>query len=254
MRTRVLLACLAFAIVAAPVSAADAQRHFAVLSLIGDALTVVTYEGATGTHLDRNQHQSLPVKDPVFDQAALFAVDDALKLRAPGATVQLLGAAPSMYEHEERFFKGSTAVLPPELRKGMAGATHLILITKHRDEARLKTAQGAIGAGSIEGLGFYIDKVIWMTRSDTGESAQGMLGPFVYIKASLIDLQSSSVLSQRQITASTTLSAGRAEKGINPWDALPAAKKVEILRNIINEELTRVVPELLAGLKAGEAK
>lgn len=54
------------------------QRKYAVLSLIGDSLTVVTYRPSTGSHLDQNVQQTVVLPDAIFDQAALLAVDEAL--------------------------------------------------------------------------------------------------------------------------------------------------------------------------------
>ena len=38
------------------------------------------------------------------------------------------------------------------------GFTHLLLLTRHRGEGRIRTADGTIGIGRLEGLGFYVDR------------------------------------------------------------------------------------------------
>jgi len=127
------LAC--FFAVSLEVSAQPAARVFAVVSLIGDNLDVVTHQPATGTVADRNVHDLIPVKDLAFDKFAILAVEDAVKLSQPGAQVKLFApTAPELFREQERFFVDRKAALPADLLAGLqkAAATHLLMITKFR--------------------------------------------------------------------------------------------------------------------------
>ena len=49
---------------------AHAAPSYAVLSLVGDKLDVVTYQMATGSKLDANSHNALALPQDEFDLAA----------------------------------------------------------------------------------------------------------------------------------------------------------------------------------------
>jgi len=85
-----------------------------------------------------------------------------------------------------------------------------------------------------------------MRRSDTRERGIGFLAPFVYIRLSLVDLKAAVVVREQVVTASATLSAAQAKNGFDPWDALNPAQKVETLGRMIEREVARVVPALIA--------
>ncbi len=230
---------------AAPASA----RNYAVVSLMGDKLNLVGHRMSTGSHLDRNSHESFAVSGGVFDQAAMVAAHEGLKRADADATVHVFaaGSGGELFDNQGRFFDGAKVSLPPVLATPLDqdGATHLLLITKHRGEARLKTADGnSLGSGKLEGVGFYIDRTKRMRRSDTGEASSGFLAPFVYIKLCLIDLKTSTVLHEQSVIASSTLSTARAKEGMDPWDVLSATEKVDTLRGMIHDEVSRVATEL----------
>ena len=83
----------------------------------------------------------------------------------------------------------------------------------------------------VAGPGYYVDRDLWISRSDTGERAQGFLAPFVYIRVSLIDLATSAILRHELITESLVLSAARSKQGDDPWGVLSAEEKVAQLRH-----------------------
>src|SRR5690606_25492709 len=113
--------------------------------------------------LDRNKRTYLPMGGSMrVDAEALFAAEDAIKRAKPGASVVLLGAKdPALYAAQAEFLDRGDGVqkLLPVVRKAVSGtgATRLVLIVKHRDDARLRIEGGHIGAGKLEGLGFYLD-------------------------------------------------------------------------------------------------
>jgi hypothetical protein len=228
-------------------SRADGTRTYVALSLIGDRLDIVTHRPQTGSNLDKNEHAALPLTDTLFDAAALKAVAESVEKSQSKASVVLLAASsPKLYARQEGLFDGSRLVIPDDIRAALAKekATHLILLTKHRGEANLQSANGLFGSGKLEGLGFYIDSQHYFRRTDTGELAQGCLAPFVYIRLSLVDLQTFEVMKTEVVTKTATLSAARSSD-MNPWNALTQKQKVEMLLEMLGDEVSRVVPTLV---------
>lgn len=149
-------------------------RKYAVLSLIGDALNVVIYQLTTGSNNDTNRHESIPFPDAPFDKAALLAADAALRRSDAKASVVLLTpSSKALCQEQERLFSGSQAILPDDVAAALkaAGATHLVLLTKYRGDAHLAAERTNLGTGKLEGLGFYVDRVLRLKRADTGEEA-----------------------------------------------------------------------------------
>lgn len=254
-RRALLLTAMPLLLTAGTAAAADGVaatgRRYSVMSLVGDRLDVVTYRLAAGTNRDANVHNPVALEGGVFDKAALLSVERALARTDRTAAVQLLAvAAPEAFERQNRFFEGGKATLPPSIdaaaRSG--GSTHLVLVTKYRHEANLQLADSKTGSGMLEGLGFYIDRAARMIESGSGQHSIGFLAPFAYIKLTLIDLQTSTVVRQLSGAASTTFAASRAKQGADPWDALEPAEKIDVLRRLLTEEVERLIPELVAGL------
>lgn len=229
---------------------ADKPRSYAVVSLIGNELSVVGYDASVGSYLDRNRRTAIPIPDATFDRSALIVASESLKQIDGNAQVALFAPkAPELFEQHERFFEGAKAMLPgsigEELKK--AGMTHLVLFTKHRADARLLLADSTnAGTGKLEGLGFFVDRMLLTHDANTGEQAQGTLAPYVYVKLSLVDLASASVLQAQPMTVSRIVAARQAQRVSEPWDALSAAEKVSVLREMLERETRRVMPALLA--------
>ena len=236
------LACLAV------LNAGAEERKYAVMSLIGDGLLIVYRDISTGTNLDKNSRNFAPFNNPALDNATLLAIDEAIQRSDRQATTILLGGRPALFALQSRGLDqdgdGLTPVLP-EIRPiaQKAGATHLIIVTKHRDEARIRMFDGTSGAGRIEGLGFYLDQNALMQNKKTGEGTQGYIAPFAYFALSLVDLADGKVLSRELVRESFALVS---QKAAVPWNALTAERKAQVLLDIIRRETQRAVPLLLA--------
>jgi hypothetical protein len=223
-------------------------RKYAVISLIGDSLTVVTYRPGTGSQLDRNVRETIALPDAGFDHATLLAAGEALKGAEPSGSVSLL-QLPSvgLGTDQRRLLDGQQFAPPEELTVALKkeGATHLLLITKHRAEANLQTSHSKTGSGMLEGLGYYIDRQLRMQRSDTGEVGIGFLAPYAYFKVSLIDLASSTVLKQHAVVATTTVSSARNSEGVDPWGALSPTQKITTLLGLVKREMPIAVTDVV---------
>jgi len=244
---RPLLAAIAGLTLAA---AADAAPSYAVLSLVGDKLDIVTYQPVTGSQLDSNSHTTLAMPQDELDIAALRSINRSLKAAAPDAQVALLAASTAAdFEGQERMFGGNHVTLPPEIDAAVhrEGVATLVLVTKHQGEAHLQAWNDKLGSGRIGGLGFYVDGNKWLRNRDTNLSSQGYVAPFVYVDVALVDVASGMVTRHTTIEAGRVVDSTRGTEGGNAWEALSAAQKVAMLTNLLTEQLRAAMPPLLAG-------
>ena len=246
-----LLSILALAL---PALASNAQavsppaNTFAVLSLVGDKLDAVTYQPQIGTLLDANTHQAMPMTVDILDTAALRAANKALRAALPGTDVALLAAStPDMFVDGARFFSGNKVKLPADIETAVAQekASKLVLITKHRAEARLAVNSGFIGNGKIEGLGFYVDSVHRLEDADNAERTVGFLSPFVYVDVTLVDVASHTVVRRMTVTASRIFVPGKTAKADAVWDTLDGKAKIATLSQLLSDNLATVIPQLV---------
>lgn len=226
----------------------SARRKYAVLSLIGDSLSVVAYSPVTGHIVDPNRHETIPLADANFDHTVLLAASQALQIAEPATEAALLlPSSPTAYLEQRKLLNDQRFYAPEWLDQALKGvsATHLLLFTKLRAEARLQIQGSKVGSGHLEGLGYYVDRYLPLRRSDTGERGVGFLAPYAYFQISLIELSTSTILGRQLVTASTTFSAARNKEGLSPWDSLSASQKVTALDEMIKREVANAVPLLV---------
>lgn len=241
----VALLCAAFA------GGAGAEtRRYAVLSLVGDELTIVQREMSTGSRLDRNAQLKVPLGRASLDRAMLLAVDEAVRKAEPAARPVLLAPRdPGLFSLAERAGDGNgTAAVLDAVRPIAAGAraTHLILVTKHRHRAMLRLPDGHVGDGTLEGLGFYLDG-----GSDTrgssammNDSERGFISPYAYFKVALVEVASGRVVAQDYVVGSQAHLVKAGSIG-SAWGAMGDEQKDAELTRLIRDEAARVVPALL---------
>lgn len=228
-----------------PAAGSTSPRRIAVLSLIGDSLGIVEYRGQTESRV-ATRTEEVPLPDPVMDKAALLAAGDSLAKRPGPVTVSYVLPTASLYSAGRDLLDGNRFVATPELDAALKArqASHLVLITKHRDDARLRLERHSTGSGKLEGIGYYVDRSFRVSRADNRATGIGFLAPYVYIRVSLVDLSTSSVVGDQAATHSTTYSAARAENSAHPWDVLTPGQKIDRLRSMIREAVLEAVPKL----------
>ena len=223
------------------------DRRYAVLSLAADKLLIAQYNLTTGSRLDRNARQFVPLADDSLDRAILRSVDQAVRRFAPGAKPELLATAdPALRALADAGMESRNvdALIPLVRAQVPAGsATHLILVTKHRAEGRTRFASSTGGTGAFEGLGFYIDRVKRVRNTRTGEVTTGYIAPFAYLRFTLVDLGTGTVVKTREETLSTVTASQAAD---TPWEALTGAQKVGFLQSLARQAAGEAIPELLA--------
>lgn len=230
-------------------SAAEAERRYAVLSLIGDSLTLVTHRPAVGTRVDPNIRDTVALSDTVFDDTVLLASDRVLRSAAPRSTSTLLATSgPAAYAESRGWIKEQKFAAPKWLAEALKAerATHLLLVTKYRAEARFQFVGKMEGVGWLEGLGYYIDRLMTTLRADTGAQGVGYLAPYAYFGIALIDLSSSTLVKEHRATATRPISAADSKEGFTPWDVLSNAEKVDVLKQLIDAEIERSLPALVS--------
>src|SRR5262245_30661033 len=101
------------------------------------------------------------------------------------------------------------------------------------------------------GLGFYIDQQTRMTSSEATkmETGRGFLSLFANFQLVLINVQSSAIEAHENVAVATVRAASRAEDK-NPWNALSADQKIQVLQELMKREIERVVPTFLGSPKS----
>lgn len=227
-----------------------APAKIAIVSLIGDTMTIDTYRRRVGTGVDFNHQEQITVGSPVFDHAALAAAADAVAKALPGASVAPLAvpAAGSAFDPAGLVEDGELVPSNPlvaALQRG--GYSHLLAITRHRGIARLQLADITVGSGYLRGIGFYIDPYLGTKAADSLRTARGFVAPYVYIKLLLVELSAPgpALRGERAITASVTRSGAGNDPALDPWESMTAEEKVSTLKDLLNEQIDASVPLLL---------
>ncbi len=230
---------------AAPIAA------LGVFSLLGDGLQITLPSDVTDSRLDRNLRESLPTKGIGFDQEALRVVTDFMSRQRPAAKMQMFRATTPMSLPDQRTLAdGATrAELPSWIVQAIqqANLSHLLLITRHRGDAAFPVSDGfTLGKGMVEGIGFYLDAVSEVKNVQTGMNSQGFLGAYAMIRVQLMEVASGNIIGSQDIREGRTY-AGRIDtEAANVWNALSPTEKVEALRGLVKDGMSRVLPMVMA--------
>jgi hypothetical protein len=213
-----------------------------VLSLIGDKMTVVVHDATTGSSLDKNRHNEIPVPADTFDDAAVLAVGQEIQNIAPQSATALFSSNDAeLYRLQERLFEpqDQPKALRESLKKLLQGkrATHLILITKYRGDTHLRLDDGYIGNGKLSGIGFYRPVSAHAQYRDR-QRALASLRPSP-ISASLVDTETMSVIRE-----TTTRESGMASTAVRRG-GLNSSAKVQALEQVIRQAVAGAMPNVL---------
>lgn len=246
----VALAC-AFAGMACGSAAAATppDARFAVLSLVGDKVSIVIRQDSVGSSLDRNSRQDIAIKGQALDRSAIQAIDAAMARRGVPEPVLLLSRDEGLYAAQEKLFEsgGDAAEAVQALKELLAQskATHLLLLTKHRADAGFETLNGRVGRGKIAGLGFYVDNEQGFHNDATGRDIEGYFAPFAYVKLRLIDARSLKVLAEAAELESRVVSTASSATSQQAWSTMSTAEKLSELDAMLQRAATRAVEQVL---------
>ncbi len=240
----------ALLLIAASLACGAAEpRRYAVLSLIGDRLFLSQHIPAAGERAEDNLRQDVHLEDATLEKTSLAAVDEALKRANPQSKPVLLFAQDGrIYTAQDRVLdEGGNSLHMLDYVRGLLmgqDVTHLILVTKLRQPARIQLARSVVGSGTLEGLGYYIEPT--PPPDAKGQpTGVGFIAPFAYFKVTLVDLATSTIVKEERVTASNAPADAQFSTGSNPWASLPAERKVQLLQGMIRAEMARIIPRIV---------
>jgi hypothetical protein len=246
---------LAGAVGLAAAGLAGAQsRRFAALSLVGDKIEIIGARPEIGSRISQNRRRWADDAENTMDRYVLQAVERTVRAQDGSATLAMLALPGSaLYDRPERAFDGRQVALPGKVVDALIDGrvSHLLLLTKVRDSARVPLYDTTAGVGSVHGIGFYIDPDLRLImRSDgatAGHSADGVLAPFVYVRLSLVDVQSGEVVREELVREMRSYATASNPKAEGPWDVLSAEEKLDVLRKMIDQSIGEATARLLRG-------
>jgi hypothetical protein len=223
---------------------------FAIYSQVAREISVTSYQASTGSRLDGNTRQRIPIPEGTLDVVAVVSAGQAVRKVIPVAGIWMVAPTDEdLFDSLQSAGEGTRVEFPSDMTAAMReqGSTHLLLLTRYRATATLQQRDGREGAGQLDGLGYYVDYVTPIVRAETNETGRGFLAPYAHFRATLVDVATQRVLRTRTTTFGWVISGARAfEKGSgNPWDAMTAVEKITTLRDIFRKEVERMVPELV---------
>ena len=229
----------------------DPANTFAILSLLGDRMTIVSHVVQTGTNFGSERHNVVKLTTPAFDHAALEAAESAVKAVVPDAkTVLLLARDPAVYDSQSEMIEADQPVtaLLPRIRPLLEGthAERLVLLTKVRYDAEVIIRTGNIAFGKLDGLGFYVDTNRPMANVKTGDTYRGFVAPYAYFRVSILDPAANRIVSEQVVHASTTLAS---HAGVGTWEEITPQEKMNGLQALLSQHVTRSVVLALRAAK-----
>lgn len=247
----VLLSTLSLVLAGAS-QAQAAPRSYAVMSLIGNSISLSQFKPETGSRLEDDGRSIFPIQDTVFDNAAVQSANSIIKKLEPGAqTHMMLTQDQGLYKAQNDMFESVGANKDNrEFLKSLLkarGVTHLVLITKYRAEAEFKLVDSYTGHGRVEGLGFYIDDTLETRDTGTLNTANGIIAPFAYVKLRLIDATTLDVIREKYVRESQVVAnASATANGRYTWDILTGKQKIDYIEHLLTKAMDDTVPQLLA--------
>jgi hypothetical protein len=245
----------ALALIAALLPAAalaqTGPRSYAVISEISREVQAIVYvPKGTGTMIDKQQREALGVPAGTMDKLALLAVQHSLKTSAPDVKPWLLAPADTdFFERGLEPIAGRSVKMPADLADAFKDnkTTHLLLLTRHKALAQFRFEDAVDGDTTLEGIGFFVDRFTRVNNRVTSTSGIGFLAPFVYFRASLIEVATGKVLKSETARATRIYAAGDAPgQAAVPWQTLTPEQKMTTLREMLEGEVKRIVPLLVA--------
>lgn len=253
------IVCLLF-LAAAPVLAQtppSAKPVYAILSLVGDRLDIVVREIQIGTRINANRRESHEIPGSVFDDVAVAAAAKSVRAAQPGAEVSHLNTrSPVLFAKHRELFDVSQGVMgmPDAIREALKGqgATHLVLITKHREDALFRfNNRESEGAGTLEGLGFYLDTTVetYNYNAKTGDrskSGVGFIAPYAFVTVQVAEFPSAKVLGRKSVADYQMVGSGNSETDVSqPWQAMTAAQKARAVARVVESSVAKAADEVL---------
>ena len=246
MRAAFLFAAV---VATAPCLAAEpSARTYAVLSLVGDRY-MVAGQNVDAVRPSPDAFAELPAG--AVDTAATLAIEDALREAEPASKTVLLRARGADFfslQSDVLDKGGAVQDLYRSLRSrlGELPATHLILLTKLRQEPSFRGTftcdRGTPCVGRVEGVGVYAATRVELRAPETDEWVYAFLAPFAYVRLSLFDLRTGDLVAQEIVTEARIFAAAPDK---DPKDVLTAQEKVAAMQGVVVSGVRSAIPKLI---------
>ncbi len=243
----------AAALVVPMAAQAQEQRRVAIVSALGDSITVVQSEPTTGSHFkDRRVEDVFPVPEGIFDVYALGQLQQGLS-GANALLIPLKLKSASVLGDTDKLVDAGRWVGSDMLNQALKElkATHLVLLRPLRAPARVQMAQNTMGQGQLRGLGFYLDRNTFVrAESEAIAARRGFLAPYVYAELSVIDVAQGTVTGSAPIRFAESMTTNSVDGAGDAWDLLTTKQKIETLQESIRDEVAKQLPKVAGGLGA----
>lgn len=244
-----LLAAMAAASSAHAQSPAQAVQTYGVFVMVGDGLEMVVASPPAASRVDRGGRENQLIPGSGFDRAAMLAARDALRRAQPIAFQHIYRASATLDADQQRevLATAQRGEWLPWMQTAIERdrVTRMVLVTRERGDAYLRTKTGDLGTGSVDGVGYYVDRHTPVIAED-GRSLIGFLAPFVYLRVTEFDIATRRELRSESIRATATLGISDRVAGRDPWDAQTNVQKIETLRAMLREHVEGAVYRLVA--------
>lgn len=235
--------------VAAPAQA-QSPRSYAVVSQLAKDIGIVIAQPAIGSRLGNNAVTRNPIPQGLLDKFVLNTTRAVLAQEAQGSRVFLVAPLDTdLFDDLQSVKEGSRVNVPADAAEAFKsqGSTHLIVFSKHRSEASIRFEDGRAGMGSLEGLGFYVDRSIRARDSEAQQTGDGIIAPFMHARATLVELATNRVVRTVEIRDAYALANTRADAAsTDVWDALTPTDKVRRMLQLLERHIGPSVKTLVA--------
>ncbi len=231
---------------------ASAQHSYAVLSLVGDSLTLQANRHEVGSHTNNAPRQVLAMSDQLFDQLTLIAARGGIAALQPDAKAVLMATQdPGLYRAQNAMFEQPEAHQEDrDYLKSLLkdqGVSYLVLISKYRSNAVMELDNAMIGSGALEGLGFYVDDMINIRNTTTNDTARGIMVPFAYLRLRLLDARTLEVVRETTVRKSRINARPSVESsGMDSFNDLNGTDKAKQIRAVLEDAMAGALPAVLA--------
>ena len=245
-----LLIYLAMIVHASACMGTDTPPTYAVLSLVGDKLSIVATMRNVAS-ADARRDAPLALTGSRFDNTVNRAVGDAVQALVPLANViELSPKTRYLFNDQHLHFaeKNGLMSVPVEISEALDKnkATYLVLVTKHRAIPGFALSNFSPRAGALEGLGFLLDGVMREPNAVLPELGRGNIAAYAYINIYLIDVATYSVLNMQSLMATASLApADSIFDAVAYWERFPLDRKIQAIDSLLRRETLRVVAQLM---------
>jgi hypothetical protein len=240
-----LLVCLALLPGLAGAQAPAKPAKLTALSLLGDTLQLVNLLPERGNLAQVGEAAVAPSGS--LDSAVLQSLDKAVKSVDAQRELKLYTSTTrSLFGDPAALFVDGKLSLPGKLGEAVkqSGASHLLLVTRSRQDAALAAELPARINQPLDGLGYVVDQ---RPSSQIGIDGQGglpVLAPYAFIRVALIDLADMRLKREQSIAVARRLPVTRQAAGA-PFSALDAEPRKQAVLDLVDAELPQAVKALL---------